>query len=217
MNLHEAREAADLAVAAVTAAYEEPAKVAVSMLSAALWYAQQGLRVFPLSPGTKIPYKGSNGCLSASSNPDVIRGWWETDPTSNIGIATGHLIDVVDIDGAPGQLSRGENWCAEGRACETRGMKRLPWDVNDCDHGPGRFAKIDAEKLAVVLTPRPGGMHMYVPAQGRPNRAGIFPGIDYRGTGGYVLAPPSVVTEGPNPGTYRFLGTPTFDQLGANA
>ena len=89
---------------------EDAPKPVVSLLSAALWYASVGLRVFPLSPGTKIPYKGSAGCHDASRNEDVIRGWWEPDPDSNIGIATGHLIDVVDIDGLPGQTSRAQHW-----------------------------------------------------------------------------------------------------------
>lgn len=155
---------------------------------AALWYAEQGIKVFPLTPGTKIPYKGSNGCKDASSNRDVVDGWWADSPDANIGIATGHLVDVVDIDGMPGQVSRSQHW-------------------------EPVFARVDADKVAVVLTPRPGGMHIYVPATGDGNSAGIVPGVDYRGAGGYVVAPPSVVTVGDNPGTYRFLGVPRLDRL----
>lgn len=186
---------------------EDP-KPAVTMRGAALWFAEQGLRVFPITPGTKIPFKGSNGCLSASSNAELIRDWWDRDPDSNIGIATGYLVDVVDIDGAKGQQSRAERWCARGVDCETRGMKRLPWDVDDCDHGPGIFAKIEEMGVAKVLTPRPGGMHIYLKATGRGNHADLAPGVDYRGLGGYVVAPPSAT----DVGTYRFLGTPNFDE-----
>jgi hypothetical protein len=44
----------------------------------------------------------------------------------------------------------------------------------------------------VVSTPR-GGQHIYLEPLGGGNLAGVIPGIDYRGAGGYVLAPPSVL------------------------
>jgi hypothetical protein len=172
---------------------EDTPKPVVSLLSAALYYATQGLRVFPLSPGSKIPYKGSDGCLAATTNPELIRDWWDQDPDSNIGLATGYLVDVVDIDGPAGQKSRVDHW----------------EDI---------FGQVDSDKVAVVSTPRPGGLHIYVPANGQGNAAAILPGIDIRGAGGYVLAPPSVLIEGrckptDTPGTYRFLGTPNFGGL----
>lgn len=136
----------------------------VSLHSAALWYAGQGIPVFPLTPGTKIPLKGSGGCLDASIDPDLVNAWWKGNPHANIGIATGHLIDVVDIDGLKGQTSRMQNW--------------------------PMFAGL--EVLGQVSTPRPGGLHLYVPRkEGITNGAGLLPGVDYRGLGGYVVAPPS--------------------------
>jgi hypothetical protein len=172
---------------------EDTPKAPPSMLASALWYATQGLRVFPLSPGRTIPFRGSDGCLGATSNADLIRDWWEQDPDSNIGLATGYKVDVVDIDGPAGQKSRVDHWA----------------DI---------FEQVDSDKVAVVSTPRPGGMHIYVPANGQGNAAAILPGIDIRGAGGYVLAPPSVLIEGrckpsDTPGTYRFLGTPNFGGL----
>lgn len=139
----------------------------VSLHSAALWFAEQGLRVFPLSPGTKIPFKGSGGCLDATSDVDKVNAWWTGNPQANIGIATGHIIDAVDIDGLKGQTSRAQNW-------------------------DDLFAKIDDDCLAKVITPRPGGMHIWVPATGDGNSTNIVPGVDYRGVGGYVVAPPSI-------------------------
>lgn len=181
---------------AIRAAYVDverltPVRPQVTLLGAALYYAEVGLRVFPLRPGTKIPFAGSNGCLGATTNAELIRDWWGDDPDANIGIATGHKVDVVDIDGAPGQKSRVDNW-------------------------EEIFSKVDADNVAKVLTPRPGGMHIYVPANGQGNSAAILPGVDIRGAGGYVLAPPSVLIEGlckptDTPGTYRFLGTPRFN------
>jgi hypothetical protein len=158
------------------------------MLKAALWYAGLGLRVFPLSPLSKQPFKGSNGCLGASSNPDVVEGWWANDPTANIGLATGHGIDVFDFDPPDGQASRAKFWDAI-------------------------FERVEQTQRAKVLTPRRGGMHLWVPSDGSGNRAGVAPGVDYRGRGGYVLAPPSVLApyDGcPNGGRYRFLAAPNL-------
>lgn len=49
--------------------------------------------------------------------------------------------------------------------------------------------------IGVVKTPRAGGWHHYIPASGIGNRAHVLPGIDIRGLGGYVVAPPSVLDE----------------------
>lgn len=164
-----------------------------TMVGAALYYALRGLRVFPLQPGAKIPFAGSRGCKDATTDVERVRAWWHPtfgNPDANVGIATGHLIDVVDIDGAVGQASRAQHW-------------------------EDLFGRIDDDAIAKVLTPRPGGMHLYVPATGDGNAAGIVPGVDYRGAGGYVLAPPSVIAPGGKdaPGRYRFLGTPALDGL----
>lgn len=146
----------------------------VSLHAAALWYAEQGIPVFPLTPGTKIPLKGSGGCLDATTDPDHIDAWWAGNPNANIGIATGYLVDVVDVDGHKGQVSRAQNW-----------------PMFDGLH-----------TLGVISTPRPGGMHLYVPRkEGISNGAGLLPGVDYRGLGGYVVAPPSRNEQG----TYTWL------------
>jgi hypothetical protein len=138
------------------------------LLAAALWYAEQGLRVFALHPGTKIPRKGTNGLDDATSDPEQIRAWWAAVPAANVAIATGHQVDVIDVDGLAGQVSLAQNLHA--------------------------FAGLNV--LGTVCTPRPGGMHLFIPATGGGNRAGVLPGIDHRGLGGYVVAPPSVNADG---------------------
>lgn len=158
----------------------EEAAASVPLVAAALWYAEHGLPVFPLQPGTKIPMKGSRGCKDATTDAAQIRAWWEVNLEANIGLATGHVVDVVDVDGPAGQKSRAELW-------------------------DSTFARIDADAIAKVLTPRAGGMHLYVPATGDGNSAGLAPGVDYRGRGGYVVAPPSRTEVG----AYRFLGDAT--------
>lgn len=44
--------------------------------------------------------------------------------------------------------------------------------------------------LGRTVTAR-GGTHLYIKPTGDGNTAGLRPGIDYRGDGGYVVAPPS--------------------------
>lgn len=181
---------------AVEADRRDAAEGKPALLASALWYVEHGLHVFPLQPGGKIPFKGSAGCKDATTNPARVRTWWAAHPDANIGLATGHLVDVVDIDGAPGQKSRASD-----------------------EHWETIFSRIEADNVGKVLTPRPGGMHIYVPATGDGNKAGIVPGVDYRGAGGYVVAPPSVIHPGgkDHPGHYRWLGTPTIATIAGKA
>lgn len=159
------------------------------ILAAALWYAEQGLHVFPLRPGTKIPHQRTRGLHDATNNPDRIHDWWTRWPNSNVAIATGHHVDVIDIDGPTGVQS----WA--------------------------RLLPNNLPILGTTNTPRPGGTHIYVPATGNGNQTQTLPGIDVRGAGGYVVAPPSVIAAGPNPGTYTWrrplnLHQPTFSHPG---
>jgi hypothetical protein len=145
------------------------AKVLPGLCASALWYANNGLRVFPVQALGKQPYRGTRGFKDATTDQDQIRAWWTKWPDANIGIATGHLVDVIDIDGPPAGI---KSW---GRL---KAENKLP------------------PILGKVSTPRPGGNHLYVPATGRGNGAKVAPGIDYRGAGGYVVAPPSRTPQG---------------------
>lgn len=99
-------------------------------------------------------------------NPDTIRAWWTRDPRANIGLATGHLFDVIDVDGEQGLRSIA--------AIEDEGL--LP------------------VVIGTVSTPR--GLHLYIKPTGDGCTTALRPGIDYRGIGGYVVAPPSVIEGG---------------------
>lgn len=178
--------------------------VTASLGGSALWYAKRGLRVFPLRPGGKQPQPGSHGCKDATSDTTRVAQWWGAEPHANIGIATGHLVDVIDVDGPQGNVSL------------TRLLRADPEDPeceedSDLAHRLG-LARHPREgtsmRLGHVLTPRPGGRHYYVPASpgGRGNGASLAPGIDYRGRGGYVVAPPSRTEVG----VYRWVGAPTL-------
>ncbi len=132
-----------------------------ALAAAALWYARAGHHIFPLAPGTKIPRKGSNGLKDATTDIGIVKAWWLVEPQANIGGATGITFDVVDIDGPAGYHS---------------------WRID-----PG-FDIPDV--IGISMTPR--GQHLFVPpVPDRGNTAAIVPGVDTRGTGGYVVLPPS--------------------------
>jgi hypothetical protein len=138
---------------------------------AALRFADAGIPVFPCVAGEKRP-RTAHGFHDASINPHIIRAWWEATPTANIGIPTGQPsgIDVVDVD----------------RHGNKNGFARFD---------DARQAGLTDGWAALVRTPS-GGIHAYYPADpDRRQQSWQAPraSIDFRGDGGYVLAPPSVV------------------------
>lgn len=137
-----------------------------ALTEAALWYARQGIAVFPITPDGKRPCT-RHGLLDATTDTDTINRWWTTNPTANIGLPTGHQFDVIDVD---------PNASNPAEAYQSLATLR---DRGALTHTIGKAA-----------TPRPG-IHVYIQPTGDRNGAGILPGVDYRGAGGYVLAPPS--------------------------
>jgi hypothetical protein len=145
------------------------------MMRAALAYAQPfEFAAFPVAPHSKIP-ASEHGCLDATRDRDRIREWWKGRPDANIGIATGDGFVVLDVDFDGGG--------AESLAALEAQHEPLP-------HAP------------TVETPGPG-LHIYlrVPRSIEiRNSAGVLGrGLDIRGRGGYVVAPPSIH---PNGGRY---------------
>jgi hypothetical protein len=145
---------------------------------AARWYASVGWPVFPLVVGEKRPAT-SNGLHDATVDLAQVDAWWTTNPYYNIGLATGHRFDVIDLDGEPG-------FYGYAQMCEESGLR--------------------PRALASVYTGN-GGRHLYVTPTGRGNFAGLKPGLDYRGLGGYVIAPPSRLA--PDGRRYYWISPPT--------
>jgi len=142
----------------------------MTLLDHALRYAYDGWPVFPCKLN-KRPYT-RHGFKDATTEVAQIRSWWGTWPQASIGVATGAKagIWVLDIDGEAGRES----------------LKAL-----ELVHGP----------LPDTLRVRTGGggWHYYFkwPICGRVgNRTGVEPGLDVRGEGGYVIAPPSAHESG---------------------
>ncbi len=150
-------------------------------LGAALAYAARGWPVFPCKPGRKVP-NTANGFLDATTEPAVIRSWWDSHPRDNVAIATGSpAIDVLDVDVKPA----GTGFPAYRRV---------------------KAAGLLTGALALVRT-RSGGLHVYFAGTGQ--QCGRLPRhhLDFKAAGGYVLAPPSFVDAddtGPS-GAYELL------------
>ena len=98
-----------------------------SLGSAALWYASMGWPVLPLQDGQKLPAT-KHGLNDASTDPEKIAAWWSAHPGSNIGIRTGVLFDVVDIDGADGMQSLAE--LGDGVLPEVHGKALTPRGIH---------------------------------------------------------------------------------------
>ena len=138
------------------------------------------LDIFPVAARGKTPaIEGGHGCLDATHENDTVKAWWSDYKKANIGIATGgaHGIVVIDIDRNHTPGVDGEETLKE---LETK-LGPLP-------------------ETAEVLTPN-GGRHLYFSypagynirnAEGGQQKPPI-PGIDIRGNGGYVVAPPSTI------------------------
>lgn len=166
----------------------DPAPAKLSKLGrAALWYAtERGWRVFPLHSVSKAgrcscgkadcggPGKHprtANGCLDASTDPDQVRAWWTRWPSANVGIATGQGVVVVDIDPRHG----GDDTLVDLRSR----LGPLPDTVEVITGSRGRHIYLACANVTVR------------------NSAGVLgPGVDVRGEGGYVVAPPSTHAQG---------------------
>jgi len=139
---------------------------------AALRYLAAGWSVLPLRPRDKRPLIRWEGLQVARPSPSEVAGWFRQWPDANVGIVTGEISNliVIDIDPQHG----GE--ASLDRLCQRFGA--LPATAEARTGGGGRH----------LYFAHPGG-HVR-------NRAGLAPGVDLRGDGGYVVAPPSVHPNG---------------------
>lgn len=85
----------------------------------------------------------------------------------------------------------------------------IAFDVIDIDvpKGVAALEKIGDKSSHGLAATSSGGLHIYIEPTGRTNGAGIYPGVDYRGKGGYVVAPPS--TLGPAHRTWSWINKPS--------
>jgi hypothetical protein len=98
----------------------------------------------------------------AASDPVVVGEWWRRWPQANLGLVTGRRFDVLDLDGEQGVEAL-----------------RAALSIDPQDH-PGPVTRTGG-----------GGWHLLYGPTGLGNRVGLLPGMDWRGRGGLIVAPPS--------------------------
>jgi hypothetical protein len=104
-----------------------------------------------------------HGVKDATPNRARILAWWSRHPQANIGLVTGHRFDVLDVDGPQGAQ-------AIRTLAATHGL-----------HSSGPLVRTGG-----------GGWHYYLAPAGLGNtRPWDLEHVDWRGRGGYVVAPPS--------------------------
>ena len=162
----------------------------------AIEYAQRGWSVFPIHNvhsgvctcrrGKGCPTPGKHprtrhGVKDATREAKTIKRWWKQWPNANIGIAAGAVsgLVVIDVDAKNG-----------GQAT----LQGLQQQLGSLPAGP-------------VVRSGGGGFHLYFghPGGKVPNPIGRANGVDVKGDGGYVVAPPSVHLSG---GSYSWQVPP---------
>lgn len=137
-------------------------------LEAALAYLIRGWSVIPVEPRGKRPLVPWLEFQQRCARENEVQKWFRARPASNVAIVTGVVsgLVVLDIDVGHGG---------------TESLKRL-----QREHG--------ALPPTIEAVSGSGGRHFYFAHPGAVvrNRAGVVPGIDLRGDGGCVVAPPSL-------------------------
>lgn len=159
-------------------------------LNDALKYADNGWNVFPLhgivngqcTCGMKCASPGKhpltkNGLKDATTDSELITRWFTRFPQANVAIATGPESDlwVVDVDNKQ-SIEIGNRVVPQGS-----------YSIQELEQ------EHDAIPDGRMVETGGGGLHYYFRWSDGcgGNRAGIRPGLDVRGDGGYVVAPPS--------------------------
>lgn len=144
------------------------------MARAALAYPERlGFPVFPIAPRGKLPLiskrAGGSGFHDATTDSRQIEAWWKRWPGANIGIALGDVaggVFALDVD----PRAEGDANLAALLAQHSQ----LPHTLEACTGG--------------------GGRHIFF--RGDVGSGVLEEGVEHKGNGGYVVAPPSVHPNG---------------------
>ena len=166
------------------------------MLHYALAYARLGWPVFPCHSADAAGCScGNSGCASPGKHPltssgfhdattdeATIRAWWTQWPGANIATATGKGRVVLDFD-----------------------------DMSQVDTWPHELVALLQANTPIARTGRPGGeaRHVFLRCSVEVRSRGqVWPGVDVRGDGGYVILPPSRHESG---NLYEWIQDPSYE------
>jgi hypothetical protein len=135
-----------------------------TMLDAAISYAHRGILVFPCKPRSNEPLI-KDWQNKATTDENQVRAWWSKWPGANIGIPTGagNRFITLDIDEGGEETLKKNGWTTP-----------LTVMVKTADGFHAYFK-------------HPGG---YV--KNRTGDSALDSGVEVKGDGGYVIAPPSI-------------------------
>lgn len=129
-----------------------------------------GFKVFQLRENAKTPLFKGNAQTQGTTDLNQVHDIWTRYPNANIGIATGNGLTVIDVDTIASHGVDGEN-------------SMLVYQIQN------GFINETLE----VTTPTGGKHYYYLTDNEYSNKAGILPGVDVRGLGGYVVGPGSTI------------------------
>lgn len=158
------------------------------MIRAALDYAEAGWPVLPLHNARQFGTKTGRGRALCSCRSGSCESQGKHPRTRN---------GLKDASTDPSVIRQWFRQWPRANVGLTTGMAFDVLDI-DGDQGLMELEKVDPRLSGMngplVSTGR--GWHLYVRATGLGNRAGLLPGVDWRGSGGYVVAPPSLHPSG---------------------
>lgn len=143
-----------------------------STAHAARYYRVRGWSVIPIGAGSKRPLVRWEEYEYRLPTEEEILRWSRNWPDAGVAVVTGSVSGLVVLDMDP----------RHGGDASLRALERA--------HG--------ALPPTVEAITGGGGRHLYFAYPGRTvrNQVAVAPGIDLRGDGGYVVAPPSVHPSG---------------------
>ncbi|GAF82830.1 unnamed protein product, partial [marine sediment metagenome] len=122
----------------------------------------------------KKPYIAWEKYQKEKASIELIKQWWDKYPNANVGIVTGEISGIDVID-------------------------------IDSKKGLDEVEKLLPDNFITPIARTPGGgWHYYHHATGMGNSVAFIEHCDFRGTGGYIVAPPSL---GENGKPYVWLGS----------
>ena len=133
-------------------------------------WAARGFPVFRLQENAKIPLPGSEGFYDATTDAETVRAWWTNPQTGdsldwNIGMRpVAGVFSVIDLD------------------------------VKEGSKGPENYEQLGGIIEGFVVETASGGWHVFYAGPDIASTVGkLAPGVDSRGSTGYVVAAGSVV------------------------